>query len=272
MINQHGFPIHCPFGVAKKNPKQMGSSYPMKGGTMGLIMVEKSHPNGQSPWDFGAQETMGFQCDRNQVFSVQGKALKKYGLLGASHWQNQQKSKNSRRGDRKRRNWCDSHSMNLNNSLGWISSAHLGPDHGTCEVHHLFAGSFLELDPLILQPGAVTQKSDDFLWLTLWLCKSSNTWVVQWFWIQTREVTFRSTGETPKYFDKRVFLDVDCTGKKFPIVAQAQANHSTARSFPRYWPQLRHPQLQFCGISTTVEAEKSWSDFYLGWNTKIIQK
>jgi len=57
----------------------------MKGGTMGLIMVEKSHPNGQSPWDFGAQETMGFQCDRNQVFSVQGKALKKYGLLGASH-------------------------------------------------------------------------------------------------------------------------------------------------------------------------------------------
>jgi hypothetical protein len=85
MINQHGFPIHCPFGVAKKNPKQMGSSYPMKGGTMGLIMVEKSHPNGQSPWDFGAQETMGFQCDRNQVFSVQGKALKKYGLLGASH-------------------------------------------------------------------------------------------------------------------------------------------------------------------------------------------
>ena len=71
--------------------------------------------------------------------------------------------------------------MNLNISLG-ISSAHLGPDHGTCEVHHLFAGSFLELHPLILQPGAVaavTQKSDDFLWLTLWLCKSSNSWEVQ---------------------------------------------------------------------------------------------
>jgi len=46
----------------------------------------------KSPWDFGAQETkpihetMGFQCDRNQVFGVQGKALKKYGLWdGASH-------------------------------------------------------------------------------------------------------------------------------------------------------------------------------------------
>ena len=51
-----------PFWGGQKKTKQMGSSYPMKGGTMGLIMVEKSHPNGQ-------KIPMGFRGSGNQAHS-----------------------------------------------------------------------------------------------------------------------------------------------------------------------------------------------------------
>lgn len=108
------------------------------------------------------------------------------------------------------------------------------------------------------------------------LCKSSNSWEVQWFWIQSREVTLRSPGETPKYFDKRIFLDVTLHWKDVPHSCSGTGQPFNCQIFPTLLTSTEAPAASVLReISTTVEAENhdlipSWGEIPKLSKSKII--